>query len=395
MSLPTCETVPDDEANLPPARRRRGKRLIIPLDADDRARFLDELAQRTIPSFDFFLFSALAGLVIVAAILVDSPAFFLLAALLSPFMAPAIGLSLATILGSGRLFLLTLAGTLLGSLVVFLVGALAGWVLRGLPPLPLNQAVLHTQLTWPDFAILSLGVVLVVYMLVRTEQKPLVPGIILAYELYIPIGLAGFGLVSGAAHLWPDGLLVFLVHFTWAVLLGTVTLAFLGFRPLTLFGYTLGTTIALAGLVLALGLSGIGTAFQAQVALPTLTPSLTSTITLTEPPTPSPTMVITPSPTDTLTPTNTLVPSLTPTITLTPAPTPIWAIINSETGANIRTEPKTNAAVAAVVDNRALVEVLPDTSQEGTVIWVHIRYNGIEGWIWQSLLITATPAPGW
>jgi uncharacterized membrane protein len=394
MSLPTSESIPDDAANLPPARRRREKRLIIPLDADERARFLDELAQRTIPSFDFFLFTALAGAVLAVAIMVDSPALYLLIALMAPFMAPVIGLSLATIIGSGRLFVQTLTGTILGSLLIFAIGAMTGMAPHYLAgqPMSFSQTVLHTQLSWPDFAILTLGVVLITFMLVRTDKKPLVPGIILAYELYLPAGLAGFGLTSGIAHLWPDGLIVFLVHLTWTVLLGTVTLAFLGFRPLTLFGYTLGTTIALVGLFLVIGLSGIGTALQEQVALPTLPPTATATITLTITPT---VRVTTPVPTATLTLTHTLVPTLTPTITLTPAPTPVYALVNSETGANIRAEPMSSAALVAVVDNRALVEVLPDTKQDGTVIWVHVKYKEIEGWIWQSLLITATPAPGW
>ena len=394
MSLPTSESVPDDQANLPPARRRRDNRLIVPLDADERARFLDELAQRTIPSFDFFLFSALAGLVLAAAILVDSPAFYLLVALLAPFMAPVIGLSLATILGSGRLFLQTLAGTLLGSLIVFLIGLLTGWALQRFPSLPVSQASLHTQLSWPDFALLTLGVIFVIYMMVRTDQKPFVPGIVLAFELYIPVGLAGFGLTSGIPHLWPDGLLVFLVHLTWTTLLGTVVLAFLGFRPLTLFGYTLGTTITLVGLVLAIGLSGIGTAKQLQVALPTQPPSVTPTPTLTETITAT---VETPTapPIVTLTPTDTLIPSPTDTVTFTPAPTQVWALINSATGANMRSEAKADAQILTVIDNGALVEVLPETVQDKTVIWVHIRYKNNTGWIWQSLLTTATPAPGW
>ena len=160
MSLPTSESVPDDAANLPPARRRREKRLVIPLDADKRAHLLDELAQRTIPSFDFFLFTALAGLVLAAAVLFDSPALYLLIALMAPFMAPVVGLSLATIIGSGKLFLQTLAGTLLGSLIIFLIGALAGLAPRWLPILSLSQAALHTQIAWPDFAILTLGVIL-------------------------------------------------------------------------------------------------------------------------------------------------------------------------------------------------------------------------------------------
>jgi hypothetical protein len=394
MSLPTSESVPDDQANLPPARRRRENRLIIPLEADERAHFLDELAQRTIPSFDFFLFTALAGLALAAAILVDSPALYLLVALLAPFMAPVIGLSLATILGSGRLFLQTLSGTLLGSLVVFLIGLLTGWALRWLPSLPVSQASLHTQLSWPDFAILTLGVILIIYMMVRTEQKPLVPGIILAYELYIPVGLAGFGLSSGIAHLWPDGLLVFLVHLTWITLLGTVVLAFLGFRPLTLFGYTLGTTITLIGLVLAIGLSLYGTAEQTKVALPTGVPSETPTITITDTITET---VETPTAPPILTPfsTDTLEPTMTYTVTFTPAPTQVWALINSATGANMRSDPKADAQILTVIDNGALVEVLSETVADKTVVWVHIRYKNVEGWIWQSLLTTATPAPGW
>jgi hypothetical protein len=397
MSLPTSESIPDDAANLPPARRRREKRLIIPLDTDERARFLDELAQRTIPSFDFFLFTALAGAVLAVAIMVNSPALYLLIALIAPFMAPVMGLSLATIIGSGRLFIQTLMGTLLGSLLIFAIGAMTGMAPRYLvgQSLSFTQAGLHTQLSWPDFAVLTLGVILITFMLVRTDQKPLVPGIILAYELYLPAGLAGFGLTSGVANLWPDGLIVFMVHLTWTVLLGTVILAFLGFRPLTLFGYTLGTTIALVGLFLVIGLSGIGTAFQGQVALPTQ-PTLIPTITATITPTTTPTQrVISATPTATLSSTPSLAPTYTLTVTQTSTPPPVYAIVVSDTGANIRAEPKTSSEIVAVVDNNALVEILPETQQDGTVIWVHIRFKGVEGWIWQSLLVTATPAPGW
>ena len=46
----------------------------------------------------------------------------------------------------------------------------------------------------------------------------------LAYEFFLPISAAGFGLGSGISHIWPNGLLVFFVHFAWATMFGIITL---------------------------------------------------------------------------------------------------------------------------------------------------------------------------
>jgi hypothetical protein len=47
--------------------------------------------------------------------------------------------------------------------------------------------------------------------------------------------------------------------------------------------------------------------------------------------------------------------------------------------------------------NNTLVEVLPDTREEGGLVWAHVIVveDGVEGWILQSLLLVATPAPNW
>ena len=74
MNLPRTELQPDDPDILPPARRRRARRLLAPLDADVRADFLDELAHRASPSFDFFLFSLVSGAVLSIGLLKDIPA---------------------------------------------------------------------------------------------------------------------------------------------------------------------------------------------------------------------------------------------------------------------------------------------------------------------------------
>ncbi|MDD5369306.1 MAG: SH3 domain-containing protein [Anaerolineaceae bacterium] len=404
MTLPASEPIPDDTDHLPPARRRRERRHLAPLglgERNERAAFLDSLAARAIPSFDFFLFSLISGLVFGLGFLLNAPAVSVVAAVLAPFLAPLLGLSLATVIGSGRFFLKSLISSVLGVGLAFLGGFLAGFAPRYLPslPLPLTWGVSQTQFSWPSLAALSLLVVLTVTGYVRSQSKAFLPEVGMAYLLYLPLAAAGFGLSAGAGELWPHGLIVFSVHLAWTVVLGALILAALGLRPLTVFGYSLGATIGLSGLVVLLALSGIGTILRRQETIPIVVPTqqtptatlVTATATPTE-------AVPTATPTPRVTPSNTLVPSATFTETITPAPTPVWAIINAASlnGAYIRAEPKVGSKILTSVLNGALVKVLPETIQDGGTIWAHIlTTGGLQGWIVQSLLVTATPAPGW
>jgi hypothetical protein len=46
--------------------------------------------------------------------------------------------------------------------------------------------------------------------------------------------------------------------------------------------------------------------------------------------------------------------------------------------------------------NGSMVQVLQDTAQADGILWAHVMTNdGIDGWIVQALLVTATPAPNW
>lgn len=235
MNLPQTEQFPDDPERLPPARRRRAYRLLAPLNADERAAFLDGLAHRASPSFDFFLFSLLSALVLSAGFLLNVPVFLILGAILAPLMAPVVGVSLGTIIGSVRYFLRSLTGLLIGGLLVFLAGLLGGYLARmgfgssvGFP-----LAHLHAQLSWPDLLVLAIGAVFTTAAMTHAQElgsfpmgklrsgalpSAALPSVILAYELYLPLVSAGFGLSSGVPDLFPDGLVVFAMHLAWATL---------------------------------------------------------------------------------------------------------------------------------------------------------------------------------
>lgn len=392
MNLPTSEPLPPEEHNLPPARRRRRKRLVLPEAEGERAEFLASLAYQATPSVEFFVLSLLCGLIIGAACLTNLPALFVLAALLSPFLGPVAGLSLASVFGSRRFFVQMLGSIAISTALVFLGSGLAGLGYTLFPGIKIQQALYHAHLSLIDFIVLSGGAISAVFLLVKhPSQRPVISSIALSYELFLPLGVAGFGLTSGINGLFPDGLIVFIVHLAWAALIGTATFFLLGLRPTTVFGYTLSSTLLLISLIALIAISGIGTAMSTELAMPTHPPTMTLSPSL------SATLSNTPKPpTTTPTPTNTLVPTRTPTQTLSPQPTPVWGKINAYEGdgAFIRSEPRNDAQAVKILSNGSIVEILPEVEKNSSGIWVHVRApDGETGWIRRILLITATAAP--
>lgn len=383
-------------------RRRRRRRPLIPAGKGDRALYVGQIASRLVPSFDFFLFSLLSGLVLALGVLLNSPAIYVLAALLSPFMAPLIGLGFSAAIGSLSFFLQSFAGLLLGAGLVFGSGALGGWISRLLPGLTFDQALLHTQFTLPDFVLLTIGAVLAIYLTVRNpKQRSLVASVALAYEVYLPIGIAGFGLTSGMAGLFPEALKVAAVHVGWVLLVGTVVLIFMRLRPFTFFGVFLSIIVIAAAVYGLVVTSAFGAALEKQIL-----PQFTLPVGQTQDQSPIKSATLTPSPrpatqtaaAEISTPTNTLRPTNTATVTITPKPTPVWAMVNSPsaTGIVVRENPTFTAKYLASLLNGALVQVLPETVFADNNYWVHvITEDGTEGWVVRSLIATATPAPGW
>jgi Domain of unknown function (DUF389) len=394
----------------PLARRRRQRRRLIPSSSDERAEFLEDLAHRAYPTLEFFIFSILAGAILGASYMLDSQALLFLGVLLAPVMTPWIGMVLATVTGSWRYFFQTFLGFLLGAVLIFATGALAGFASRIFMPITLTQAFVHTRLWWPDLFVLLLGAVLFPISIVRSEDKPILPSAMLAYEFYLPLSAAAVGLGSGVKGLYPDGLYIFVIHVSLAILVGIITLLIMGFRPYTLAGFTLGTTIILIAIVTLVFISGLWTLVPAQYnpfAASTPMPSATPTGLAAPAPefSPQPEFSPTPlSPTDTptATPSATLVfpTPETPTASPSPLPTPIYANIftDKDNGVIVRTEP--SGPILTSLSNGWLVEVLPDKQDYDRKIWAHIRFTTprdgtVEGWVIQSLLRMATPAPNW
>jgi hypothetical protein len=298
---------------------------------------------------------------------------------------------------------------LIGSALVFVTGVIGGWVSKLFPNLNLTQAHFHVNFSIPDFLLLTIGVLLAIYITVKMpKNRSLVASVALAYEIYLPIGLAGFGLTSGVKGLMPEGLALAGMYLAWVIFIGTLFLAILRIRPFTFFGYILTAIILAGGIYFLLTNSAFGSALRRQMGT---TPQPSTTITAN--PSRSPVALVSTTPTltpvpggsltpqGTVTPANTLPPTETPTVTITPKPTPLYALVYSETAESVimRKTPGGDYMTNLLVNT--LVEVL-GTSDVNGIMWVNIRVattgqtsTGLVGWISQSLLQTATPIPNW
>jgi hypothetical protein len=301
-----------------------------------------------------------------------------------------------------RFFTRSFVGLLIASGIVFSVGFIAGLAAWTLMPLPIEiiQAYYHARLDWTSFLVVALGAVLTTLWLLRNRRSAAVASVALSYEFFVPLTIAGFGLGAGLDHLWPDGLVVFVIYLASAALLSALTLLVLGIRPMTIFGYTLGGAMFLLGILVVIGLSGAGVAFGGQVALPTPIPSATPTPTMTFTPSLTPSITPTPVP-PTATPTASTTPSVTPSLTptYTASPTPVYAVVNAAEGggAILRAEPGFGTDQVTSVLNGTTVQIIDEKPVEANnVFWLHVRIpDGRQGWMLETTLLVATPAPNW
>jgi hypothetical protein len=405
-----ASTIPHDAR----ARRRRARRMLYPSDAEGQAAVLADLARRSYPTFELFIFAILGGVLLGAGYLLDSEAVLIFGVLVSPLLTSWVGLSIAAVTGSLRFFLQTFAALLISAIIFFLIGLAAGFADLPFEPRTLNEIYPHSRLWIPELVVLAVGASLMVITFVRTEAKPYLPGVVLAYAFYLPVSAAGFGLSAGLDGVFPQAIYVALVHFAWATFVGILTLAFMRFRPRSFAGFLLSLAVIagiLAGLLSATGLgktamnltngSNLPAApISTESPAPVFAASLTPTARII--PTPSLTPKISAASathTPTLEPGATEAPSDTPKPTITILPTPIFARIDSPEGGGARVRKTPNGDYLLTLSNGFIVVVLGETEEIGGVTWVKIAVDRDgtrqEGWIIQSLLATATPVPYW
>ncbi len=386
--IPLVET-----AHVQRSRRRQAHRKLVLPEGADRVALMDSLGRRATPSFEFFLFALLCGAVLGAGYLLDlkanSQAIFLLGLLLAPLLAPWVGMVLGITTGSWRFFFLMLGGMLVACGLVFLSSGLAGLAGRLWLPFPNSfqpQAYVRSHIWWLDLFIVVLGAALLVISFIRSEEKPILPSLMVAYGLFMPLSAAGFGWGIGDAGIWQNGIQVFLLHLALGIIIGGLVLLSLRFKPKKAGGYILPFMTGLLSLAAIVTFTGVVTTIRDGImvthkTVPTPTALIIPTITPTFSPKPTLTFTVTAS--ETPIPTDTL------------QPTPAYALILSSSGggANVRTEPGGGVLIVTLI-NGTLVQVLPEIQTVRSSTWVKVRLmNNVQGWVLQTVLNATDQTP--
>ncbi|MCX6070052.1 MAG: DUF389 domain-containing protein [Chloroflexi bacterium] len=285
--------------------------MLTQLRADEREAFLEDLARLVTPGFDLYVRLLAAGLLVGVGFRLDQRALLMAGVLVAPIMSPVVGLALASVSGSVRFFLRELGSLAVGLVLLVIASGLTGGL--GLPAGESSILVAgHMKLNLIDFALLLGGSIVLAYVLARRSQLSALASVAVGYELLLPLGAAGIGLVSNDPELWQGALLTFGLHLTWAILAGMGTLVVLGFRPLVGGGRSLPAAVVLIGVMGLLSAVGLGASVIAAAPTPTPTPTATPTATATGTATITPTATRTPLPTATATRTATETGTATP-----------------------------------------------------------------------------------
>ena len=238
----------DDYPELARARRRRARRMLTQLRADEREAYLEDLAHIVSPSIELYLLALISGALIGLGFRFDQLVLLVGGALLAPRMGTLTGLSLASVSGSPRFFGRTVIATLISLTLTAVSAGLAGGIgIRTDAGLMLTAG--YTGVNLLDFLMLLAGAVLMAVILVREERISPLASTAAAYEILLPLGAAAIGVVTGNADLITGGLLTFGIYTTWATVAGMITLALLGFRPLTGGNHSIAAAIGLMGLI--------------------------------------------------------------------------------------------------------------------------------------------------
>ncbi len=409
ISLPSAEDAPEIEllSSTESQLRRRRRPARINEEKNDQDEMIENLSQKAVANLDFFIFILLSGFVIGLGYILDSPAILILGIVIVPILSPWMGTALASATGDYRLFRQTFGGILSTFIFIFLTGLIAGLVLRFIQPLTSSQAFYHARLWWPDLLMLVLGTATLIMGFIQSEEKPVIPSLMVAYELFLPISAAGFGAASGIKGLWPEAVFVFLVHMTISLVTAVLIFIYLNFRPVEIRGYSLSAIILIIGTIIVISFSGIGKMSNIKGQEIYATPDLSKTVSqyptsipvISETPQPvlpvSVTIAIinTPIPTVIL-PTFTPTPSLIPTATV--IPTPVFGRIRSAASDGITIKEEPGGLGFTTAQNGYLVEILTDPPVfKNGIIWIHVVVKApsrdITGWIQSILVQTVTP----
>ncbi len=195
------------------------------IDEKEKTRAVRELIEKSTPDFDYFFMLILSVLMATFGLLAGSESIVIGAMLLTPLLAPIMGLSLGTSMSHHPLILRSLST--IGYSVAFSVGAaIAGAFLFSVGNLSggINEVILaRSQPSLLFFIVAVISGFAVAYTTVRPNLSSTLPGVAIAVALIPPLAVFGIGIAMLNPSIIAGSMVMFLINVIGIVFAGMAT----------------------------------------------------------------------------------------------------------------------------------------------------------------------------
>jgi len=231
MSLPLIIVKRHDPTAFGALRRVRWRLVnVLPqLTADERLYVYRRVRREARSDVDRYVMITLSAMLASLGLLLNSPAVIIGAMLMAPLMSALVGIALGVVQGDVWLVRLALRTTILGVMVVMVVGALVGLVIPGGAVSPAMLA--RGSPTLLDLAVALISGAAAAYALGRRDVASALPGVAIAVALVPPLATLGLAVVSGAGQVALGASLLFLTNLVAIVSGAGIIFLWMGFRP--------------------------------------------------------------------------------------------------------------------------------------------------------------------
>jgi uncharacterized hydrophobic protein (TIGR00271 family) len=178
------------------------------LSSERKLEIVKEIKEGSQPSGSFYTLLLAASLIASFGLVANSTAVVIGAMLVSPLMTPILGMSLALVRGSGKVFWRATQAEIFGVILAIGIAALFGLLPMNLEPTP--EMLARTQPNLLDLLVAVLAGFAGAYAMVDERISPALPGVAIATAIVPPLANTGLCLGIGAyAGAWGSFLLFF------------------------------------------------------------------------------------------------------------------------------------------------------------------------------------------
>jgi len=199
------------------------------LTVPERSKVYSQMRHSARADADFYAFISLSSAIAILGLLLDSAAVIIGAMLVAPLMSPILATAQGIVQGNLQMIQRAGATTLKGSSVAIGVATL----ITALSPnlLPTEQILSRTAPNLLDLGVALAAGAVGAWAVSRASGAAALPGVAIAVALVPPLCVVGYGL--GTSRFWISGgaFLLFLTNLAAIVLVGSLVLVLLGFRP--------------------------------------------------------------------------------------------------------------------------------------------------------------------